>query len=82
MATVNTNAIPYGTLIKINQNIRRKKLNRALQDSNFLISGSDNWEYVRAPIQFRKEKKYEGQTDSFSHEYHRSYSNSVNYWNQ
>ena len=41
MATLNTNAIPYGTLIKINQNIRRKKFHRTLQDSNFLISGSD-----------------------------------------
>ena len=45
----------YGRFIKIQSNLRRKKLHRTNQGSNFLGEALRNRDNVRAPIQFREE---------------------------
>ena len=45
----------YGRFIKIQSNLRRKKLHRTNQGSNFLGEALSNRDNVRAPIQFREE---------------------------
>ena len=48
---------PYGRLIEIQSNLRRKKLHRSNQGSNFLRGSFSNRDNVRAPIQFRRESQ-------------------------
>ena len=48
---------PYGRLIEIQSNLRRKKLHRTNQGSNFLRGSFSNRDNVRAPIQFRRESQ-------------------------
>ena len=48
-------ARPYDGFIEIQSNLRRKKINRINQLSNFLGGGFSNRQNVRAPIQFRRE---------------------------
>ena len=45
----------YGRFIAIQCNLRRKKLHRTNQGSNFLGDSFSNRDNVRAPIQFRRE---------------------------
>ena len=45
----------YGRFIEIQSNLRRKKLHRTNQDSNFLGGSFSNRDNVRAPIQLRRE---------------------------
>ena len=45
----------HGTITKIQSNLRRKKLPRMNQGSNFLGGSFSNRQNVRAPIQFRRE---------------------------
>ena len=56
MATV-FHAWLYGRFIEIQSNLRRKKLHRTNQTSNFLGGSFNNRDYVRAPIQFRTESQ-------------------------
>ena len=44
----------YGRFIEIRSNIRRKKLHRTNQGSNFLGGSFSNRDNIRAPIQFRR----------------------------
>ena len=44
---------PYGRFIEIQSNLRRKKLHRPNQGSNFLGGSFSNRDNARAPIQFR-----------------------------
>ena len=44
----------YGKFIEIQSNLRRKKLYRTNQGSNFLGGSFSNRDNVRAPIQFRR----------------------------
>ena len=46
---------PYGKFIEIQNNVRRKKLHRTNQDSNYLGGSFSKRDTVRAPIQFRRE---------------------------
>ena len=46
---------PYGRFIEIQSNLRRKKLYRINQGSNFLGGSFNNRDNVRAPIPFRRE---------------------------
>ena len=46
---------PYGGITVIRRNLRRKKLHRTNQGSNFLGGSFSNSDTVRYPIQFRKE---------------------------
>ena len=48
---------PYGRFIEIQSNLRRKKLHRMNQGSNFLGGSFSNRDNVRAPIQFRRESQ-------------------------
>ena len=48
---------PYGRFIKIQSNLRREKLHRASQGSNFLGGRFSNRDNVRAPIQIRTESQ-------------------------
>ena len=45
----------YGRFIEIQSNLRRKKLHRTNQRSNFLGDSFSNRDNVRAPIPFRRE---------------------------
>ena len=45
---------PYGRFIEIQSNLRRKKLHRTNQGSDFLGGSFSNRDNIRAPIQFRK----------------------------
>ena len=45
----------YGRFIEMQSNLRRKKLHRANQGSNFLAGIFSNRDNVRASIQFRRE---------------------------
>ena len=47
---------PYGRFIEIQGKLRRKKLHRTNQGSNFLEGSFGNRDNIRAPIQFRREK--------------------------
>ena len=47
----------YGRFIKIQSNLRRKKLHRTNQGSNFLGGNFSNIDNLRAPIQFRRESQ-------------------------
>ena len=47
----------YGRFIEIQSTLRRKKLNRTNQGSNFLGGGFSNKDNVRVPIQFRRESQ-------------------------
>ena len=49
--------MPYGRLIEIQSNLRRKKLHRTNQGSNFLGGSFSNRDNVRAPVQFRRESQ-------------------------
>ena len=48
---------PYGRLIEIQSNLKRKKLHRTNQGSNFLGGSFSNRDNVRPPIQFRRESQ-------------------------
>ena len=48
---------PYGRFIEIKSNLRRKKLHRTNQGSNFLGGSFSNRDNVRAPIQFRRKSQ-------------------------
>ena len=56
MATI-FHAWPYGRFIEIQNNLRRKKLHRTTQCSNFLGSNSSNRDNVTAPSQLRRESQ-------------------------
>ena len=56
-------AWPYGRFIAIQSNLRRKKLQKTNQGSNFLGSSFSNRENIRAPIQFRRESQTQQTTD-------------------
>ena len=45
----------YGRFIEMQRNLRRKKLHRTNQGSNFLGGSFSNRDNVRVPIQFRRE---------------------------
>ena len=45
----------YGRFIEIHRNLKRKKLHRTNQGSNFLGGSFSNKGNVRDPIQFRRE---------------------------
>ena len=49
----------YGRFIEIQRNLRRKKLRRTDQGSNFLGSSFSNRINARAPIQFRRESQHQ-----------------------
>ena len=59
-------AWPYGRFIKIQSNLRRKKLHRTNQSSNFLGDTFGNRDNVRAPLQFRTEVNPSILKDDFS----------------
>ena len=48
-------AWPYGRFIEIQSDLRRKKLHRTNQSSNFLGGSLSNRDNIRAPIQFKRE---------------------------
>ena len=48
---------PIGRFIEIQRNLRRKKLHRSNQGSNFLGGSFSNKDNVRAQIQFRRESQ-------------------------
>ena len=48
---------PYGRFIEIQNNLRRKKLHRTNQGSNFLGGSFSNRDNVRATVQFRRESQ-------------------------
>ena len=50
-------AWPYGRFIEIQSNLRRKKLHRTNQGSNFLGGSFSNRDNIRAPIQFGEESQ-------------------------
>ena len=50
-------AWPYGIFIEIQSNLRRKKLHRMNQSSNFLGGSFSNRDNVRAPIQFGRKSQ-------------------------
>ena len=50
-------AWPYRRFIEKQSNLRRKKLHRTSQGSNFLVGSLSNRDNVRAPIQFRSESQ-------------------------
>ena len=45
----------YGRFIEIQSNLRRKKLYRTNQDSNFLAGSQSNRDNVRSPIESKRE---------------------------
>ena len=49
-------AWPYSRFIELKSNLRRKKLNRTNQDSNFLVGGLSNRNNVSSPIQFKRKR--------------------------
>ena len=48
---------PYGRFIEIQSNLRRKKLHRTNQGSNFFRGSFSHWDNLRVPIQFRRESQ-------------------------
>ena len=50
-------ARPYGRFIEIQNNVRRKKVHRTSQDSNFLGDSFSNRDNIRVPNQFRRERQ-------------------------
>ena len=56
----------YGRFIEILRNLRRKKLHRTNQSSNFLGGSLSNRDNVRVPIQFRRESQPYILKDDFS----------------
>ena len=50
-------ALPYGRFVEIQTNLRRQKLHRNNQGSNFLGGSFSNRDNVRAPIPFRRESQ-------------------------
>ena len=48
---------PYGRFIEKESNLRRKKLHRTNQGSNFFGGSFSNRDNVRAPIQFKRESQ-------------------------
>ena len=57
---------PYDRFIEIQSNLRRKKLHRMNQGSNFLGGSFSNRDNVRAPMQFRRESQPQHLKDAFS----------------
>ena len=57
---------PYGRLTEIQSNLRRKRLHRTNQGSNFLGGSFSNRDNVRVPIQFRREINPSILKDDFS----------------
>ena len=55
-----------GRFIEIQSNLRRKKLHRTNQGSNFLGGKFSNKDNVRVPIQFRRESQFQHLKDEFS----------------
>ena len=47
----------HDRFIEIQNKLRRKKLHRTTQGSNFLGDGFSSRDNVRAPIQFRRERQ-------------------------
>ena len=47
----------HDQFIEIQNKLRRKKLHRTTQGSNFLGDGFSSRDNVRAPIQFRRERQ-------------------------
>ena len=47
----------YGRFLEMQRNLRKKKLHRTNQGSNFLGENLSNKMNVRAPIQFRRESQ-------------------------
>ena len=58
-------AWPHGRFIEIQSNLRRKKLHKTNQSSNFLGGGFSNRDNVRAPIQFERESQLQQLKRSF-----------------
>ena len=63
-------AWPYGRFIDLQSNIRRNKLHRTNQSSNFLGGSFSNRDNVSAPIQFRRKNQklkdeFSSRTDPF-----------------
>ena len=56
----------YVRFIEIQSNLRRKKLHRKNQSSNFLAGSFSNRENLRAPIQFWRESQPQHLKDDFS----------------
>ena len=50
-------ARPYGRFIEIQNIVRRKKVHRTSQDSNFLGDSFSNRDNIRVPNQFRRERQ-------------------------
>ena len=50
-------AWPYGRFIEIQSNLKRQKLHRTNQGSNFLGGSFSNRDNVRAPFQFNRESQ-------------------------
>ena len=69
----------YGRFTEIQNNLRRKKLHRINQCSNFLGDSFISRDNIRAPIQFRRESQPQKiifpqkQTHPFSHQQHQSF---------
>ena len=59
---------PNDRFIEIQSNLRRKKLHRTNQGSNFLGGSFSNRDNVRAPIQFRRESQPQ-QESKFRHNF-------------
>ena len=61
-------ARPYGRFIEIQSNLRRKKLRRTnlRRTTNFFGSSFSKRNFVRAPIQFRRESQPQHLKDDFS----------------
>ena len=65
----------YGRFIEIQRNLRRKKLHRTNQGSNFLGGSFSNRDNVRVPIQFKEELNPSILKDDFSQEQAHAFSN-------
>ena len=50
-------AWPYGRFLEIHSNLKRKRLHKTSQGSNFLKGSFSNRDNVRDPIQFRRESQ-------------------------
>ena len=59
-------AWPHGRFVEIQSNLKRKKLHRTNQDSNFLGGSFTSRDNVKAQIQFRGESQPQHLKDKFS----------------
>ena len=51
------NACPHGKLIEIQSNLRKKKLDRTNQGSNFFVGSFSNRDNIGASIKFTRESQ-------------------------